>query len=119
MLWNRLFGVASTVGLIRRCAAGQPRLSGVPLEEISLKIDLWCGRYPYLFVGRSQKCLIRGYLLYFYGKRSGRPVQLIFGASESAARQTVKWHCWIMEEGRIKFEVPEVIGDYTPFLEYS
>lgn len=90
-----------------------------PLEADSERIERCYSRLRYLFIARKQKCLIRGFLLYFYGKRAGKDVRLIFGAAPSERCGSPKWHCWIVEASRLKFEVPEVIETYTPFLEFG
>lgn len=90
-----------------------------PLEADSERIERCYARFRHLFVARGQKCLIRGFLLYFYGKRAGKDVRLIFGAAPSEDSGAPKWHCWIVEARQLKFEVPEVIGAYTPFLEFA
>jgi len=89
------------------------------LDLDSERIERCYSRFRYLFIARRQKCLIRGFLLYFYGKRARADVRLIFGAAKSENHGSPKWHCWITEAYQLKFEVSEVIGKYTPFLEFA
>lgn len=118
MLWNRFFGISSTIKLIKRCAT-LTTASDESLESISNKVDKCRQRAPYLFLFRKQKCLIRGYLLYFFGKNTGRDIRLVFGATKTNCSGLVAWHCWILEQDQIKFEVPTVIEMYVPFIEYT
>lgn len=117
MLSTRLFGIPLTVRLIGRCAR-RLVLADISLDRLSERIDRSYDRYRYLYIARRQKCLIRGLLLYFYAKRAHLDVRLIFGAADSGPGAPPKWHCWIALGDQVKFEVPDVIGTYTPFVEY-
>lgn len=124
ILWSRVFGVASTVRFIKLLARSLP-FHDASLDVDSARIERCYKRFRYLFIARRQKCLIRGFLLYFYGKRARRDVRLIFGAAplenpdSRVDLASPKWHCWITEAHQLKFEVSEVIGQYTPFLEFA
>jgi hypothetical protein len=92
-----------------------------PLQEESLdnfsnKIDLLLRRLPFLFLCRKQKCLIRGFLLYFYGKRLGMDICLRFGSQWEQGK--LKNHCWIIQEGIIRYEAENVIREYVTIIEY-
>jgi len=118
MLWNRFFGIPSTIKFIKRCAA-LTSSSDESLVSISNKVDKCSQCVPYLFLFGRQKCLIRGYLLYFFGKNTGQDIRLVFGATKINCFDFIGWHCWILEQDQIKFEVPAVIEKYVPFLEYT
>ena len=118
MLWNRLFGIPSTVKLIKRCTVSNTG-SADSLVTMSERINCCLQRYPYLFLYRRQGCLIRGYLLFFFGKRSGCNISLVFGAAKKDDSDAVDWHCWILEQEQIKFEEPEMVKRYVPFIKYT
>ena len=112
---SRIKGISPTIRLIRRLAALAPA-DGCCIEDYSRSIDRLVKRKPFLFWARHRTCLIRGLLLYYFGKRNRLEVRLSFG-SKPAARG-FDTHCWIVLEGTIRFEVDEVIKQYTPLIEY-
>jgi hypothetical protein len=118
VLWSRLFGVRPTIRLIQAWAR-RLKLADASLDGVSDCIERSYRRYRVLFVARRQKCIVRGFLLYFYGKRARLDVRLIFGAAASEPGRAPKWHCWIVLDDVVRFEVPEVIGQYTPFIEFA
>lgn len=94
----------------------------MPLESLSLdtlsdKID-WLHRHmPSLLLAKKQKCLIRGFVLFFYGKRMGLDTRLRFGCQWEG--DLLKTHCWILEDGVVRFELDEVIKEYETLYDYK
>ena len=113
---SRLMGVPKTVKLIKRLSLMLP-LDGESLNHISENIDLIYKRTRYLLLAQKQKCLIRGFLIFFYGKRLGAAIRLVFGVQMED--RDPKWHCWLVEEENLLFEVDEVISRYVQMVEYT
>lgn len=113
--WSRFRGVPQTIRLIRRLAQAFPLRKGA-IHIFSERVNLLLRRLPFLFLARHQSCLIRGFLLYFYGKRLGIDICLHFGSQLDQGK--FKTHCWILEQGIIRYEVEEVIRDYVVLVEY-
>ena len=110
-------GVPKTIRVIQHLAQALPLQEG-DIDFFSQKVDLVLRRlFPFLFLARKQNCLTRGFLLYFYGKRLGQDICLRFGSQFDHGK--LKTHCWILEQGVIRFEVEEVIRDYVVLIEYS
>jgi hypothetical protein len=126
LIWSNLFtgfsrlrGISGAIRLIRLIASALPMHKGL-LNTFSEIIDLNLSRIPYLFFARKQKCLIRGLLLYFYGKRMGENIHLTFGCKwEDKERRNLKTHCWIVHNGNIRFEVSNIIDNYVTLVEYQ
>lgn len=126
LIWSNLFtgfsrlrGISGTIHLIRLIVSALPMYE-VSLDTVSKKIDLIINRIPFLFIARKQKCLIRGLLLYFYGKRMGQNIHLSFGCKwEDKERRNLKTHCWIVHNGNIRFEVNDIIDKYVTLVEYK
>ena len=126
LIWSNLFtgfsrlrGISGTIRLIRLIVSALP-MHKVSLDTVSIKIDLIINRVPCLFIAKKQKCLIRGLLLYFYGKRMGQNIHLTFGCKwEDKERRNLKTHCWIIHNGNIRFEVSNIIDNYVTLVEYQ
>jgi len=126
LIWSNLFtgfsrlrGISGTIRLIRLVVSALPMYK-VSLDTVSKKIDLIINRVPCLFIARKQKCLIRGLLLYFYGKRMEQNIHLTFGCKwEDKERRNLKTHCWIVHNGNIRFEVNDIIDKYVTLVEYK
>jgi hypothetical protein len=113
--WSWCAGIRKTIQLIRTLAPYFPLRNG-KLEIFSKKIDVALSKIPFLFLARKQTCLIRGFLLFFYGKRLGEDIHFYFGCQWE--QEIHKVHCWIEQNGQIQFEVPDVINKYTALMEY-
>jgi hypothetical protein len=109
-------GVTPTVRMITWMASRLPATRG-EFGHYSGRIDALLKNVPFLFVAHRQKCLIRGLLLFFFGKRRKLDVQLHFGSKID--HQKFNTHCWIVLDGKIHFEVDDVIRQYTTLIEYS
>ncbi len=123
LLWSnlfvaltRVFGVPKTMGYIRLLAQTRPIPPG-SLDGVSRKVDALRKTFGFLLLARKQPCLIRGLSIYFYGKRMDLPVSLCFGARLQSG--SLKGHCWIREQGMLRFEVEDVIEQFATFLEYD
>ncbi len=109
-------GVTPTVRLIKKIAPWVPISKG-GLGEYSDRIDALLKNFPFLFYAHRQVCLIRGLLLFFFGKRRKLDIRLHFGSK--IVNGEFNTHCWILLDGEIRFEVDEVIRQYTTLIEYS
>jgi hypothetical protein len=116
MGWSRFRGVTGTVSMIRWLVEHLPPKAG-SLEMVSDKVSRLHRRFPFLFVGRRQKCLIRGFLLLFYAKRMGLDVLLRFGCRWEG--DALKTHCWIVRGDVSLFEVADVLDEYETLVEYA
>ncbi len=114
--WSRIQGVPSTIHLICRMSQACPS-QGKLLDSTSEQINLLIGRFPFLFLARKQRCLIRGFLLFFQGKRTREDVRLRFGCHWEQGR--LKTHCWILQKGVVRFEVQKVMKDLVTLVEYT
>ena len=118
MAHSRLYGVPATVKRISEgrlyWPAGRTRI-----DAVSRKLDWWWKWTPWLFIGKNQKCLVRGLVLFFYAKRQEEEVVLTFGAKPDTSSNDLQWHCWLTIDGRIQYEVDEEILKYTPVLSYN
>ena len=112
----RLKGVTFTIRMIQWASHRMPLQTG-SLSEYSEQIDGLVKTLPFLFINRKQKCLIRGLVLYFMGKRLKLNVILHFGSK--IENQRFNTHCWISQDGQIRFEVDEVIQQYTSLVRYA
>jgi len=108
-------GVTRTVRFIKKIASWLPLYAG-DLDQYSIRIDKLRENLPFLFFAHRQGCLIRGLLLLFFGKRRKLNVQLHFGSK--IVDQRFDTHCWISLDGKVRFEVDEVVRQYTPLIEY-
>lgn len=116
MAWSRIKGVSETIRVIRRLAAFLPPIAP-DADRISETISSLHKRFPFLFIAASQKCLIRGFLIFFYGQRMKLNMRLQFGGLW--ADNELRIHCWILLEDRYFYEVPDVINEYELLVEYS
>jgi hypothetical protein len=116
MACGRIFGVPKTIRFIL-FFAGALRLRKGSLDRYSEEINSLLCRFPNLFfIGKRQRCLIRGFLLYFYGKRLNQDICLRFGSKlESGILRT---HCWIVQQGMSRFEDEDSVGHYVVLVEY-
>ncbi len=117
ILLSRWLGVPSTMKWIVR-AARWDWSGSADLDSISNRLDWWLKKTPWLFIGHRQKCLIRGFVLYYQAKRRRLNVSLTFGA-KSGVLGVPDWHCWLAIDGKIHYEVAEVIQQYVPMLVYT
>lgn len=113
---SRFFGVTTTIRVIHLLGRTLP-LKAKLLDTVSYRIDLLYQRFPFLFVAKKQKCLIRGFLLFFFGKRMRFDICLRFGCQLENER--LKTHCWILENNIIRYEVDEVIKEYVTLIDYT
>lgn len=113
---SQLKGVTGAIRLIHILAARFPLATG-RIDDYSAHIDRLINKWPFLFFRHKQICLIRGLLLFFYGKRRKLDVRLNFGSRRANLRFDT--HCWIIQNGFIRFEVEDVIRQYTLLVEYS
>ena len=123
LLWGNLFtalsrlrGITATMQFIRRASNLLP-LSKGDVGAYSDRIDTLFGRFPFLFIARKQRCLLRGLLIYFFGKRRQLDVRLQFGSKKANAGFDT--HCWIALGRQVYFEVEDVIKQYTVLVEYK
>ena len=112
----RGLGVTRTVRLIKWMSPWLPLNKG-DLGDYSDRIDALLKNLPYFFYAHRQACLIRGLLLFFFGKRRKLDIQLHFGSK--IVNQRFNSHCWISLDGKVRFEVDEVIRQYTTLIEYT
>jgi hypothetical protein len=122
LLWGNTFaavsrrkGITATVRFICRLGKLLP-LSKGDLGAYSNSIDILLDRFPFLFLARKQRCLLRGLLLYYFGKRRRIDIRLQFGSKKT--ENGLDTHCWISHGRKIQFEVEEVIKQYTLLVEY-
>lgn len=109
-------GVTPTVRLIKRLASRSLLAKG-EFGDYSDRIDGLLKNASFLFHAHRQRCLIRGLLLFFFGKSRGLDVRLRFGSK--VENRKFETHCWIVLDGKIRFEVDDVIRRYTTLIEYS
>jgi hypothetical protein len=112
---SRRKGITTTVRYIGRLGRVLPLPKG-DLEAYSDNIDILFDTFPFLFLAAKQRCLLRGLLLYFFGKRRRIDIRLQFGSKRTD--NGLETHCWISHGRKIQFEVKEVIEQYTPLVEY-
>jgi hypothetical protein len=122
LLWGNTFtafsrwkGITATTRFICRMGESLP-LSKGDLKAYSKRIDILLDRFPFLFLAGKQRCLVRGLLLYFFGKRRRIDIRLQFGSKKTD--KGLDTHCWISHDRKIQFEVEEVIRQYTLLVEY-
>ena len=122
LLWGNLFiavsrriGITATIRFICRIGESLPLTKG-DLGAYSNSIDILLDRFPFLFLARKQRCLVRGLLLYFFGKRRRIDIRLQFGSKKTDTG--LDTHCWISHGRKIQFEVEAVIKQYTLLVEY-
>ena len=113
---SQLKGVTGAIRLIRTLSAWFPSEKG-RIDDYSTHTDRLIKKWPFLFLCHKQICLIRGLLLFFYGKRRNLDVRLNFGSRRIDHRFDT--HCWIIQNGVIRFEVEDVIRQYTILVEYA
>jgi len=112
----RVCGLPKTIRIIDWLAKALPARRGL-LDRYSERIDLLLDRFPYVLIGRKQRCLIRGFYLYFFGKRLHQDVCLRVG--NKLEDGTPKVHCWILQEGMVRFEDQETIEPYVVLVDYA
>ena len=112
---SRHSGITATIRFIGRSCQLLPMVKE-NLGAYSNRIDFLLERFPFLFIGRKQRCLLRGLLLYFFGKRRRMDIRLHFGSK--ASETGFDTHCWITHEHKVQFEVADVVNQYTPLVEY-
>lgn len=116
VLCSRLWGVSGAVRIILLLVSISPPRKGT-LENISDRMDaLLGGRLSFLFLAKRQPCLIRGFILYYYGKRFRLDVGLRFGCRQKDG--VLQTHCWIVRDGVVLFERNGVIDKYVVLVEY-
>lgn len=123
LLWGNLFtivsrlrGITATIKFIGRAADLLPSSNG-ELGAYSNSINALFDGLPFLFIARKQRCLLRGLLIYFFGKRKDLDIRLQFGSRKT--KIGFDTHCWISLDGQVQFEVKEVIDQYTALIEYK
>jgi len=110
----RVAGIPRAVRLVNRLAATLPA-NGLSLDATSDRFDRVFSKWRPLFFANGQKCMLRGLTLLFYAKRAKLPVRLVFGARREG--ESLLWHCWLLEDGVLRYERPEVIAGFAPFFE--
>jgi hypothetical protein len=113
---SRFRGVTTTTRIARRAGRLFP-ISNGKLGDYSDKIDLLLRKVPFFFIARKQRCLVRGFLIYFFGKRRQMQVHLHFGSRKTDIG--FDSHCWITHNTNVRFEVEDVIKQYTTLVEYN
>jgi hypothetical protein len=113
---SRLRGITATIKFIDGAVDLLPLANG-ELGAYSNSIDVLFDRFPFLFLARKQRCLLRGLLIYFFGKRRGLDIRLQFGSRKT--KTGLDTHCWITLDRCVQFEVKEVIDQYTMLVEYK
>lgn len=116
ILLSRLCGVTKTIRIMKRIVRMMPHQS-LSLDTLSDKMDWLYRHMPLIFLARKQKCLIRGFLLFFYGKRMGLDICLRFGCQWEEGQ--LKTHCWIVEGGVVRYEIDSVIDEYETLFDYT
>ena len=116
IIMSRFYGVTATIRAINWLGRMLP-LKTKLLDTVSDRADILYQRFPFLFVARRQKCLIRGFLLFFFGKRMGVDICLRFGCQ--LENSLLKTHCWILENNIIRYEVDEVVKEYVTLIDYT
>ncbi len=116
IVFSRFCGVTKTIRVIEVFVRILP-LKEKSFCDISEKAESLYQRTPFLFIAKKQKCLIRGFLLFFFGKRMGLDICLRFGCQWE--NNILKTHCWILENNIVRFEVDEVIKEYDTLVDYT
>lgn len=114
MLVAHKAGITKTIRWMQRLTTQYPAHTG-DISAYSDKIDKIVKKHPFLF--GPQICLIRGLMLFYFGKRRGMNVQLKFGSK--IVPDGFETHCWIVLDGKVHFEVDEVIRQYVTLVEYA
>jgi hypothetical protein len=114
--FSQAAGVPKTIWLIRCLARLLPLRRG-SLDEHSQSLDRILKPFPFLFLRRRQRCLIRGLSLFFTAKRLGLDVCLQFGSKLEDGEFLT--HCWILCDGKICFEPEKIPTDFVLLVEYS
>jgi hypothetical protein len=114
---------------IAAVAAGARLLSLMPLERLERVVELGRPKTPrspaqteltaerverVLFRSKTvlrHTCLTRGITRYFFLRRAGADVRLIFGLSKMDGRHV--GHCWIVRDGEIYAEASEPLRQFT------
>lgn len=120
MLLGWLVGVKRTIRVINFFAAfGYSQF--LSIAKVSENLQWAYTRLSFLVIGKKQKCLWRGYTLYYYAKCAQQPVKLVFGVKQDERIQDneLNWHCWIELNDSPLFETPEVIEQYHRFIEFN
>ena len=65
----------------------------------------------------SRPCLIRGVTLFYFLRRAGMEVSLVFGIGEVKGRQA--GHCWLCKEGRPFLESEDPLAHFVPMYEFN
>jgi hypothetical protein len=122
LLWGNVFmvlsrhrGITATIRFIGRACNLLP-MTKKNLGAYSDRIDFLLERFPFLFMGRKQRCLMRGLLLYFHGKRRRMDIRLQFGSK--ASEDGFDTHCWVTLKQKVQFEVEDEVNQYTLLVEY-
>ncbi len=116
MAASRLQGITPTIRLMCRIGKLIPLVNG-NLGTYSKSIDKLLDRFPFLFIAGKQRCLVRGLLLYFFGKRHQMDIRLQFGSKQ--VNNGFDTHCWIKLNRQVQFEVEDVIKQYMVLVEYK
>lgn len=116
MLLSRFRGVPGTIHLIRLLADRLAPLKAC-LDDTSRKLSCFHRKMPFLFFAAKQKCLIRGFVLFFYGKRMGIDIRLRFGCCWK--NNEIKTHCWILVQDSPCYETAEFLEEFEMLIEYA
>jgi hypothetical protein len=112
VLASRLMGLARTARLIKALAWLLPTRK-TDLGRVARRLSRADKRFGPAFLAGNRPCLIRGLVLYFYGKRMRRPVRLVVGGRRQEGTDSLLWHCWVVED-----EADESDG-YVPFFHFA
>jgi len=107
-------GVPGAVRAARALARAFP-LEASGLEDAAARVDRLLNRRPLLFPRRRKRCLARGLFLFFQAKRMRMDVRLCFGCRAQGGR--LFSHCWLVQDGRVRFEDPGPIRDFVLLLD--
>jgi hypothetical protein len=110
----RIAGIPRALRLVNRLASALPSAK-LDLDATSDRFDRVFSKWKPLFFANGQKCMLRGLTLLFYAKRAKLPVRLVFGTRRDGEK--LLWHCWLLEDGNLRYERPEVIAGFAPFFE--
>jgi len=112
----RLTNVPRCMRMINTFTQWLPSAMG-DLNLIAEMVDRLLTHSPWLFIYKRQVCLIRGLIVYFYGKRLRKDVTLQFGSKFSQGK--LRTHCWTRHENTIYFESEAAIREYVVLIDYT
>jgi hypothetical protein len=115
MVFRKIAGVPGAIRMARLLARLFPLRSG-DLERDAERLDRLLDRYPRRFLRRRKRCLVRGVYLYFQGKRMRQGMRLRFGCRSEGGK--LASHCWLIQDGAVRFEDPDPLLDFVVLEEF-